>query len=162
MAKFMRSTRDLPFEIDPDAIAVSCRARGIVPLSVWESALRNDFDPKQSDVDENAKFSDGALDAVCREFALYGDALSKIIGLRVYLVTNPLPSCARYWQGRRSRSLSKCDPRGRFVAQVRQSLERDAHDQSVRLMKAAPGTITLAASVRQISGTGEGNHNGSL
>ncbi|MBK8835148.1 MAG: hypothetical protein IPO29_09860 [Anaerolineae bacterium] len=54
-----------------------------------ESALRNDFDPKQSDVDENAKFSDGALDAVCREYALYGDALSKIIGLRVYLVTNP-------------------------------------------------------------------------
>ncbi len=87
----MTTTRDLPIPLDLDAIEAFCRARGIARLSLFGSVLRNDYDPKRSDVDVYAEFSPGALDNVGWEFALYGDALAEIIGRKVDFVTNPRP-----------------------------------------------------------------------
>ncbi|MBX7215124.1 MAG: nucleotidyltransferase domain-containing protein, partial [Thermoflexales bacterium] len=57
----MTTTQVLPLAFDRDALAAFCRARGIIRLSLFGSALRNDFDPHRSDVDLYAEFKRGAL-----------------------------------------------------------------------------------------------------
>ena len=85
----MSTTRDLPIQIDLDAIATFCRARGIVRLSLFGSVLRDDFDPARSDIDVFAEFKEGAFKNVGWEFVGYGETLSRIMGYKVDLVTNP-------------------------------------------------------------------------
>ena len=50
---------DLPIRIDRDALAAFCRARGIRKLSLFGSVIRDDFDPRRSDVDVLAEFAPG-------------------------------------------------------------------------------------------------------
>lgn len=77
------SISDLPIAIDPEKIAEFCRARGIRRLSLFGSVLREDFDPRRSDVDVLAEFEPGALDGVGFRYFAYGDELAAIIGRKV-------------------------------------------------------------------------------
>ncbi len=77
------SVADLPIRIDREKLAEFCRARGIRRLSVFGSVLREDFDPKRSDVDVLAEFEPGALQGVGFRYFGYGDELARILGRKV-------------------------------------------------------------------------------
>lgn len=77
------SIAHLPIVIDQEKIAAFCRARGIRRLSLFGSVLRDDFDPKRSDVDVLAEFKPDALQSVGFGYFGYGDELAEIIGLKV-------------------------------------------------------------------------------
>ena len=77
------SVAELPIRIDRGKIAEFCRAHGIRKLSLFGSVLRDDFDPKRSDVDVLAEFEPGALAETGWEYFRYGDELGKILGQRV-------------------------------------------------------------------------------
>ena len=74
---------ELPIVMDRERIAEFCRARGIRKLSLFGSVLRDDFDPRRSDVDVLAEFAPGALNGVGFRYFGYGEALSAILGRRV-------------------------------------------------------------------------------
>ena len=42
---------ELPIDVDPEKITAFCRDRGIRKLSIFGSALRDDFDTRRSDID---------------------------------------------------------------------------------------------------------------
>lgn len=77
------SVAELPIAIDREKVAEFCRARGIRKLSLFGSALRDDFDPQRSDVDVLAEFAPGALDRVGLRYFGYGEELAAILGYRV-------------------------------------------------------------------------------
>ncbi|MDB6118929.1 MAG: Nucleotidyltransferase domain protein [Verrucomicrobiaceae bacterium] len=79
----MKTLDQLPIKIDSERIARFCRERGIRKMSVFGSAVRDDFDPERSDVDVLADFEPGALDGVGLDYFGYGDELAEIIGRRV-------------------------------------------------------------------------------
>lgn len=71
----------LPIRIDRDAVANFCRARGIRKLSLFGSVLRDDFNPRRSDIDVLAEFEPDAHPGL--RFFGYGDELSAILGRKV-------------------------------------------------------------------------------
>jgi predicted nucleotidyltransferase len=77
------SVAELPIRLDRQQIAGFCRARGIRKLSLFGSVLRDDFDPKQSDVDVLAEFAPEALAKTGWEYFLYGEQLGQILGHHV-------------------------------------------------------------------------------
>ncbi|MFO7725303.1 MAG: hypothetical protein R6V45_07100 [Oceanipulchritudo sp.] len=72
----MTTTTDLPINLDHEKIAVFCRTRGIRPLSLFGSVLRDDFDPVRSDGDVLAEFKPGALKGVGFRYMRYNMAQS--------------------------------------------------------------------------------------
>ena len=77
----MSSQMQLNF--DHQVLADFCRARGIRKLSLFGSALRDDFRPGESDFDVLAEFEPGALRGVGLNFFSYGPDLEKILGGKV-------------------------------------------------------------------------------
>ena len=77
------TTAELPIAFDREKLAAFCAARGIRRLSVFGSAVREDFDPERSDVDVLAEFKPGALTGVGFRYFGYGDELSVILGRKV-------------------------------------------------------------------------------
>lgn len=75
--------KQLPIRFDPNRVAAFCRERGIVRLSVFGSALRDDFDPTRSDLDVLADFKPEALRGVGFRFFGYGDELGGILGRKI-------------------------------------------------------------------------------
>lgn len=73
----------LPIRFDRDRVAAFCRDRGIVRLSVFGSALRDDFDPVRSDVDVLADFRPEATRGIGFRFFGYGEELAGILGRKV-------------------------------------------------------------------------------
>ncbi len=70
-------------DFDPRALEGFCRSRGIRKLSLFGSALREDFRPGESDLDILAEFEPGALRGVGLDFFSYGPELEKILGGKV-------------------------------------------------------------------------------
>lgn len=60
-----------------------CRQRGIRKLSLFGSAVREDYCPETSDVDVLAEFEPGALRGIGWNYFGYGEELSRILGHRV-------------------------------------------------------------------------------
>jgi predicted nucleotidyltransferase len=81
------SIAELPIRIDYDKLAEFCRARGIRKLSLFGSVVRDDFDPKQSDVDVLADFDRHTLAQTGWEYFLYSDELAKILNYKVDFYT---------------------------------------------------------------------------
>lgn len=77
------SITELPIKLDHEKIAEFCRARGIRKLSLFGSVLREDFDPKRSDVDVLAEFEPGALKGIGFRYFGYGEQLETILGHKV-------------------------------------------------------------------------------
>lgn len=77
------SIAELPIQIDREKVADFCRARGIRKLSLFGSVLRDDFDPRRSDVDVLVDFEPGALNGVGLRYFGYGEELAEILGLKV-------------------------------------------------------------------------------
>lgn len=73
----------MPLNFDRQAIADFCRPRGIRKLSLFGSALRDDFRPGESDFDVLAEFEPGALRGIGLDFFSYGPDLEKILGGKV-------------------------------------------------------------------------------
>jgi predicted nucleotidyltransferase len=77
------TTAHLPITIDRERIARFCRERGVRSLALFGSVLRDDFDPKRSDVDVLAEFAPGALRGVGLRYFDFAEELSAILGHRV-------------------------------------------------------------------------------
>lgn len=71
------------WNFDQQAIADFCRNRGIRRLSLFGSALRDDFRPGESDFDILAEFKPGALRGIGLDYFSYGPDLEKILGGKV-------------------------------------------------------------------------------
>ena len=76
---------ELPIKINRGRIAEFCRAHGIRKLSLFGSVLREDFDPKRSDVDVLVEFLPNRTPGW--EFFRFADELKPIIGRSVDLNT---------------------------------------------------------------------------
>jgi predicted nucleotidyltransferase len=74
---------NLPINFDRQALEDFCLSRGIGKLSLFGSALRDDFRPGESDFDVLAEFKPGALKGIGLDFFSYGDELEKILGGKV-------------------------------------------------------------------------------
>jgi len=77
------SVAELPIVIDEERIATFCRDRGIRKLSLFGSVLRQDFDPRRSDVDILAEFEPGALLQAGWDYFGYGEELGRLLGHKV-------------------------------------------------------------------------------
>ena len=79
------SIAELPITIDREKIAEFCRARGIRRLSLFGSVLREDFDPRRSDVDVLAEMKPESRPG----WELFGwhEDLARILGRKVDLHT---------------------------------------------------------------------------
>ena len=75
------SVAELPIALEREKIAQFCSERAIRKLSLFGSVLRDDFDPRRSDVDVLAEFSPDAHPGL--KFFGYGDELAEIIGHKV-------------------------------------------------------------------------------
>lgn len=73
----------LPVQLDREQIARFCRDRGIRKLSLFGSVLRDDFDPRHSDVDVLAEFEPGVLKNAGFAYFGYGQELAAILGRKV-------------------------------------------------------------------------------
>ncbi len=71
--------------LDEAAIAVVCERFGVARLRMFGSALREDFDPKTSDVDFLVDFDDDAEATVAALLSLRRE-LEAVVGRRVDLV----------------------------------------------------------------------------
>ncbi len=68
----------LPLSFDTAGLSGFCREHGIRRLSVFGSAVREDFDPARSDVDVLVEFSPGRVPGF--RFEGYGETLGRILG----------------------------------------------------------------------------------
>ena len=68
---------------DRKALESFCRSRGIRRLSLFGSAVRDDYRPGESDLDVLAEFEPSALRGVGLDFFSYGPDLEKILGSKV-------------------------------------------------------------------------------
>ncbi len=73
---------ELPIPLDHEKIARFCQERGIRKLSLFGSVLREDFDPRRSDVDVLAEFDPGVLKQVGFRYFGYGEELSALLGFK--------------------------------------------------------------------------------
>ena len=85
---------DLPIRIDFGKIAEFCQAHGISKLSLFGSALREDFDAQHSDLDLLVEFEPTARPGW--EFFGWDHDLSRILGRKVHLHTPA--SLSRYFR----------------------------------------------------------------
>lgn len=69
-------------------IARLCHEFGVERLEVFGSAADGRFDPARSDFDFIVTFSPQAQDAISRYFFGFVDALERLLGRRVDLMTN--------------------------------------------------------------------------
>lgn len=83
--KLSERMNTLALELDKEAIARFCRERGIRKLSIFGSALRDDFAPERSDLDVLVEFLPGRTPGL--QFFGYERELSDLIGQRVDLNT---------------------------------------------------------------------------
>jgi predicted nucleotidyltransferase len=72
-------------ENNRDAIAQACRLHGVRKLEVFGSILRNDFDPKSSDVDVPVEFEAQAADS-STNFLDLKESLETLFGRSVDLM----------------------------------------------------------------------------
>lgn len=72
-------------QLDRKAIARFCQERGIRRLSIFGSALRDDFEPGRSDLDVLVEFLPGRTPGW--DFVRYERELSELIGAKVDLNT---------------------------------------------------------------------------
>ena len=86
------STAELPIPLDRARLARFCRERGIRRLAFFGSVLRDDFDPRLSDVDVLAEFAPGALRGVGLRYFDYAPELAVILGHKVDLCSQLHPS----------------------------------------------------------------------
>lgn len=77
------SKPNLPIRVDYEAVARFCRERGIRSLSLFGSVLRDDFDPKRSDIDVLAEFVPGALRGLGLRYFSYAAELGRLFGHEV-------------------------------------------------------------------------------
>ena len=77
------SVAEVPIVIDEERIATFCRNRGIRKLSLFGSVLRQDFDPRRSDVDVLAEFEPGALLQAGWNYFGYSEELGQLLGHKV-------------------------------------------------------------------------------
>lgn len=70
---------NLPVNFDEQAVAEFCKLRGIRRLSLFGSAVRDDYRPGESDLDVLAEFEPGALKGVGLDFFAYGSDLEKFL-----------------------------------------------------------------------------------
>jgi predicted nucleotidyltransferase len=70
-----------------DEIVELCRTHHVRRLSVFGSAVRDDFDPATSDVDLRIEFEPDALDNYIKNFHSLHDALVAIFGRKVDMIT---------------------------------------------------------------------------
>ena len=68
---------------DKHTLSQFCKDRGIRRLSLFGSALRDDFRPGESDFDVLAEFEPGALRGIGLDCFSYGPDLEKILGGKV-------------------------------------------------------------------------------
>ena len=68
---------------DRKALESFCRSRGIRRLSLFGSAVRDDYRAGESDLDVLAEFEPSALRGVGLDFFSYGPDLEKILGGKV-------------------------------------------------------------------------------
>ncbi|MEO6872153.1 MAG: nucleotidyltransferase domain-containing protein [Chthoniobacterales bacterium] len=66
---------------------------GVRSLALFGSVLREDFDPKQSDIDVRAEFAPGALHGVGLRYFDFAEDLGAILGHRVDF-SSPVPPSA--------------------------------------------------------------------
>lgn len=71
-----------------EEIAELCRAHHVRRLSIFGSALRDDFDPTRSDVDVRVEFDSAALDNYVRNLHSLHDSLVELFGRKVDLLTS--------------------------------------------------------------------------
>lgn len=64
-----------------------CRTHHVRRLSIFGSAVRDDFDPVNSDVDVRIEFQPDALDDYVRNLHSLHDALVDIFGRKVDMIT---------------------------------------------------------------------------
>ena len=81
--KHLMTRSNLPVDFDGQAVAEFCKLRGIRRLSLFGSAVRDDYRPGESDLDVFAEFEPGALRGVGLDFFAYGSDLEKILGGKV-------------------------------------------------------------------------------
>ena len=77
------SIAELPIAIDRQRLAAFCRERGIRKLSLFGSVLRQDFDPRRSDVDVLAEFEPGVLLQAGWNYFGYGEEIGRLLGHKV-------------------------------------------------------------------------------
>ena len=80
----MKPAVALPFEYDPEAVAEFCRKHHIRKMSIFGSALRDDFTP-ESDVDVLIEYDEGHRAGLA--FFVLGEEFSEIIGREADVVT---------------------------------------------------------------------------
>jgi len=86
----------LPIELDQERVAEFCRGNHIMRLSLFGSALRDDFGP-DSDVDFLVEFAPGAV-VTLLDMARMEDELAELIGRRADLRTPQ--ELSRYFRDR--------------------------------------------------------------
>jgi uncharacterized protein len=74
---------ELPIQIDHEKVARFCRKRGIHKLSLFGSVLRDDFDPRRSDVDVLAEFEPRVLKTAGFRYFGYAEELAAVLGYKV-------------------------------------------------------------------------------
>lgn len=72
--------------IDETELAALCRKYDVAELSLFGSALRDDFDPSHSDMDMLVEFAPGARKSLFQLIAMQ-HALSRMFGRQVDLTT---------------------------------------------------------------------------
>jgi predicted nucleotidyltransferase len=74
-------------EITPDVpIAVLCEGHGVRELALFGSILREDFDPKSSDVDAVVVFGPARGESMARQYFDFKQSLEQLLGRPVDLV----------------------------------------------------------------------------
>ena len=81
MQKFITAHRE--------EIAELCRTHHVRRFSVFGSAVRDDFDPENSDVDVRVEFAPEALDDYIHHIHTLHDSLVAMFGRKVDLLTTP-------------------------------------------------------------------------
>jgi uncharacterized protein len=71
-----------------EAIAKLCREHGVERLEVFGSGADGRFDPQRSDFDFIARFSPEALDTVAQHYVAFNEALERLLGRHVDLMTD--------------------------------------------------------------------------
>ena len=76
-------------ELKRERVAELCRRFGVLRLDVFGSAVRDDFDPERSDIDLLVRLEDVPPVEYSRHYFDLKEALERLLGRRVDLVTEP-------------------------------------------------------------------------
>ena len=76
-------------ELKRERVADLCRRFGVLRLDVFGSAVREDFDPERSDFDLLVRLEDVPPIEYSRRYFDLKEALERLFGRRVDLVTEP-------------------------------------------------------------------------